>query len=593
MPAESKLTLSTDEVRASGLFTGRNIYNIPYFQRPYKWNRERTAQLEADVLKLVGGETDVHFLGAIITHQRPRANAAQSHIIEVIDGQQRLTTIYLYILAAVRTLIDNDEIEEAKALFLNFLVDGLSTGSGSNLRLHTSHEDRSRLNMVVQEILDTKQFAAQLVGFTFRRLATADAHDSNKGKAIKNNYASAKRFFKTQFTEGGAERVSAVYGAMLEHLTVVQIEVQDPTNGPKIFDSLNSRQQPMTAGDLIRNDIFARAADSDPSEVNRINEEEWFPFYRGFWVEDKNYFDEYFFPYGLIQNSKLTKSQVYKALSNSWQGKEPGEVIQELATYQPHFMDLAAGGNRVGHIAEVAERLSRFPAAGAPSSVYPFVMQISAAISDGTMDEKSGIAILDVIDAFLTRRAICGIEPTGLHAVFKGLWKDCAGEVKASKVIDKIRGHKTVAWPSNEDVRNAVITRPLFGSAITKYVVREYDRSLGGDKHTTVAHLEHVLPQKTTASWPFSKEQHAELHNVLGNLLPLSPSMNSSVGNEPYASKRSRYSTDSVFKSVRDFASKYPDWTPAEVNARGRILAEWAVERWPEYVSDKETNPQG
>lgn len=586
MPAEPKLTLSTDEVRASGLFTGRNIYNIPYFQRSYKWNRERTSQLEADVLKLVGGESDVHFLGAIITHQRARANAAQSHIIEVIDGQQRLTTIYLYILAAVRTLIDNDQTEEAKALFLNFLVDGLSTGSGSNLRLHTSHEDRSRLNMVVQEILDTKQFASQLVGFTFRRLATADAQDSNKGKAIKNNYASAKRFFKAQFKEGGAERVSAVYGAMLEHLTVVQIEVQDPTNGPKIFDSLNSRQQPMTAGDLIRNDIFARAADSDPSEVNRINEEEWLPFYRGFWVGDKNYFDEYFFPYGLIQNSKLTKSQVYKALRDSWQGKEPGEVIQELATYQAHFMDLAAGGNRVGHNAVVAERLGRFHAAGAPSSVYPFIMQLSAAISAGSLDEGFGLEILNVIDAFLTRRAICGIEPTGLHAVFKGLWKDCGGEIDASKVVKKIRGYKTVAWPSSDDVRIAVATRPLYGSAITKYVVREYDRSLGGDKHNTVAHLEHILPQKPTVSWPFSKEQHAELHNVLGNLLPLSPSMNSSVGNEPYASKRSRYSSDSVFKSVRDLANHYPEWTPSEVKARSLVLADWAIERWPEFVSD-------
>jgi hypothetical protein len=587
MPAEPKLTLSTDEVRASGLFTGRNIYNIPYFQRPYKWNRERTSQLEADVLKLVGGETDVHFLGAIITHQRARANAAQSHIIEVIDGQQRLTTIYLYILAAVRTLIDNDQIEEAKALFLNFLVDGLSTGSGSNLRLHTSHEDRSRLNMVVREVLETKQFADQLVGFTFRRLATADAHESNKGKAIKNNYSSAKRFFRAQFKEGGAERVSAVYGAMLEHLTVVQIEVQDPTNGPSIFDSLNSRQQPMTAGDLIRNDIFARAADSDPAEVNRINEEEWYPFYRGFWVGDKNYFDEYFFPYGLIHNSKLTKSQVYKALSSSWQGKEPGEVITELAAYQPHFMDLIAGGNRAGHSPAIAERLARLHAAGAPSSVYPFVMQLSASVRSGSMDESSGVEILDVIDAFLTRRAICGIEPTGLHAVFKGLWKECGDEVTRSAVIRKIRGYKTVAWPSDQDVRAAVATRPLYGSAITRYIVREYDRSRGGDKHNTVAHLEHVLPQKVTSSWAFSKEQHAELHNVLANLLPLSPSMNSSVGNEPYAAKRSRYASDSVFKSVRDFAVEYAEWTPEAVKARSEVLAEWAIGRWPEYPADE------
>lgn len=585
MPAEPKLTLSTDEVRASGLFTGRNIYDIPYFQRPYKWDREKINQLQADVLKLVDGETDVHFLGAIITHQRARANAAQSHIIEVIDGQQRLTTIYLYILAAVKTLIDCDQMDEAKAIFLNFLVDGLNTGGGSNLRLHTSHEDRARLNMVVQEILDTKKFSDHLVGFTFRRLATSDGSNTTKGKAIRNNYAAAKRFFMTQFDQGGVERVAAVYGSMLEHLTVVQIEVQDPTNGPKIFDSLNSRQQPMTAGDLIRNDIFARAADSDPSEVDRINAEEWLPFYRKFWIGDKNFFDEYFFPYGLIHNPKLTKSQVYKALRDSWQGKEPGEVIHELAKYQPHFMDLVSGGNRAEHHPIMAERMGRLHAGGAPNSVYPFVMRLSAAVSEELIDESVAADVLDVVDAFLTRRAICGIEPTGLHAVFKGLWNECGGNMNAMTVADAVRSRRTVAWPSDEDVRRDVAARPLYGSAITKYVVREYDRSLGGDKHNTIAQLEHVLPQKLTTSWSFTKEEHGELHNLLANLLPLSGSMNSSVGNEPYTTKRGRYSADSVFKSVRDFADRYPDWTPVELKERAKLLADWAVERWPEYRS--------
>lgn len=583
MPAEPKLTLSTDEVRASGLFTGRNIYDIPYFQRPYKWDREKISQLQSDVLKLVDGETDVHFLGAIITHQRARANAAQSHIIEVIDGQQRLTTIYLYILAAVKTLIGSGQVEEAKALFLNFLVDGLSTGSGSNLRLHTSHEDRARLNMVVEEVLATNSFAEQLVGFTLRKLATGEESDTTKGKAIKNNFSAASKFFRAQLEQGGTERVAAVYGAILENLTVVQIEVQDPTNGPKIFDSLNSRQQPMTAGDLIRNDIFARMADSNPDEVDRLNTERWLPFYHGFWIGEKNYFDEYFFPYGLIHNPNLTKSRVYKALSTAWKDKDPSDVIVELSRYQPHFMSLVSGENRAGHSQALAERLGRLHAAGAPSSVYPFVMRVSAAAREQALDEATAVDILDLIDAFLTRRALCGYEPTGLHAVFKGLWNECEQPITASKVRAAIGKHKTVAWPSDSDVREAVQTRPLYGSAVTKYFVREFDHSRGGDKHKTIAHLEHILPQKLTDSWPFTRDEHVALVDLLPNLLPLTSSMNSSIGNESLATKRSRYSADSVFKSVREFGLEHSEWTPARLKERGRLLADWAVERWPDF----------
>jgi hypothetical protein len=57
-------------------------------------------------------------------------------------------------------------------------------------------------------------------------------------------------------------------------MSVVQIDIKDPTSGPKIFDSLNSRQEPMTVGDLIRNEIFSRVADEDPDEIERIDQDE-------------------------------------------------------------------------------------------------------------------------------------------------------------------------------------------------------------------------------------------------------------------------------------------------------------------------------
>lgn len=579
-----KLTLNTDEVRASGLFTSKNVFDIPFFQRPYKWDSEKINQIEGDIRSLVDGQNDVHFLGAIITHQRARANATQSQIVEVIDGQQRLTTIYLYIVAAVQTFIDIGEMDEAKSHFLNFVVDITASGPGSNLRLHSSHEDRARLNEIVYSVLGTKNFEKELVGFHFRPLATSSSPSEKSGRFIRNNFNAAKRFFKKQFDEGGVDRVKAAANAILDQLTVVQIEVQDPTNGPKIFDSLNSRQQPMTPGDLIRNDIFARVADSDPDTVNRLNEEKWLPFYQSFWSSDRNYFDDYFFPYGLVHNSKVTKSQVYRMLRDSWNGKEPSIVIDELSSYQKIFMDLAAGGSRAGHSPEVTARIAKLHDSGAPSSSYPFVMRLSHALQAEEVQEAQAIAILELLDSFLTRRAICGIEPTGLHAVFKGLWNDCGEEVSTKTVAEAIRRHRTVAWPGDTEVKRAVKTREMAGSGIARYVLREYDTSLGGDAHNTVAQLEHILPQKLTNAWSsFSKDEHRDMHNRLANLLPLSGSMNASVGNEGFQHKRSRYAADSIFKSVRSFANEHEEWTPALLEARGESLADWVVNRWASF----------
>jgi hypothetical protein len=121
-------------------------------------------------------------------------------------------------------------------------------------------------------------------------------------------------------------------------MSVVQIDVFDPTNGPKIFDSLNSRQEPMTVGDLIRNEVFSRVADQSPEVVERLDRDRWQPFYEKFRQNEKNLFDSYFFPYGLTRNPNLSKSEIYGYLREQWKEmKSPAEIIDQLAHTKPLF----------------------------------------------------------------------------------------------------------------------------------------------------------------------------------------------------------------------------------------------------------------
>jgi uncharacterized protein with ParB-like and HNH nuclease domain len=107
-----KLTNNADEADISSLIGNDSIFAIPFFQRPYKWKPAKLAQLNSDVLALVDEESDIHFLGAIIIHGLA-SKPAEAQIFEVIDGQQRLTTLYLYMCAVVKTLLDEGESEEA------------------------------------------------------------------------------------------------------------------------------------------------------------------------------------------------------------------------------------------------------------------------------------------------------------------------------------------------------------------------------------------------------------------------------------------------------------------------------------------------
>jgi hypothetical protein len=574
----TKLTNNSDEADISQLLSGDSIFYIPYFQRPYKWKRDNLIRLQQDALNIVDGTTDNHFLGAVIIHGR-RANPSEPTIYDVIDGQQRITTIFLYIAATIKILSQNGHVDEAVALFQKYMSLGRQPKGMSNVKLHPCKEDRKQINEVLNDLTSNVQFREKLGSFTPQLLPSTG---KDKGP-LRQNYRSALRFLAEQYKQGAHERVQQIYQAFLESMSVVQIDVWDPTNGPKIFDSLNSRQEPMTIGDLVRNEIFSKVSSDTAEHIDQIDETYWQPFYKKFQQDGKNLFDGYFFPFGLISDPNLTKSDVYNSLRKKWEATEdPKEIISDLSVYQNAFIDIVCETNHQTHSKEVSKWLNRLTRMGLPTSTYPFLMALSQAIKNESIEPDKGIEVLEAIESFLVRRAICGIEPTGLHAVFKRLWFDIKEKPTWVNVRRAIQEHKTVSWPSDDDLRSSVLQRPLYGAAITPYFLRQYDNSLGGDAPKDIAWIEHILPQTMSDPWrkSYSDEQHKKYVNILANLIPLSSEMNSSLRNSDYATKAARYASDSMFKSARELAKSYKEWTPASIDARANHLAEWAVGRW-------------
>ena len=130
-----------------------------------------------------------------------------------------------------------------------------------------------------------------------------------------------------------------------------------------------------------------------------------------------------------------------------------------------------------------------------------------------------------------------------------------------------------------------VISRNIYKSNICKYFVLQFDLSLGGDQPKDIPHIEHVLPQ-SRKKWTtkISEINHKKYLHTAANLLPLSKKMNQSISNEPYEIKKPNFKNDSMFKSSREFANKYNDWTIDEIMDRANKLAEWSISRWPDRV---------
>ena len=343
----------------------------------------------------------------------------------------------------------------------------------------------------------------------------------------------------------------------------------------------------MTTGDLVRNEIFSRVADRPPNEVESLDEQYWQPFYERFKLTpEHSSFDGYFFPFGLIKDPNLKKSDVYAHLRNLWKDeKSPAAIIKDLAIYQQAFLDVERGSNLQGLSKPLAQAVGRLSII-TPTSTYPFIMRLLKGLASLEIEEADGLSILGILESFLVRRAICGHEPTGLHAVFKGLWIDCEGSPTATRVEAAIRAHKTVVWPTTDEVKACAVTRPLYGSGITNFLLVEWNKGMGGDVPGVIPWIEHVLPDTISDGWKllFSEKQHEAMKDRLANLLPLSQPMNQGLGNKDYQSKRKIYESDSMYKAAREFAKEFSIWGPVEIEKRSKDISEWVAGRWPNQL---------
>lgn len=207
----------------------------------------------------------------------------------------------------------------------------------------------------------------------------------------------------------------------------------------------------------------------------------------------------------------------------------------------------------------------------------------------GYLSEANTCAILDAVESFLFRRAISGIEPTGLHAVFKGLWQELAGTaaeeeldeaVTADRVRNAISNKATVVWPKADDFRVAVETGELYRRKIAAYALREYELSLKGETPADAHQIEHIAPQNATELWKEAiPEDYERLLHTWGNLLPLTPTMNPSQGQNDFSLKKAAFA-DSIFASAREVA-KEAVWNAQTIKNRSKRIADWALTRWP------------
>ncbi len=579
MDSGLKVTDQQQEISFSDIVSGDNVINIPLFQRAYRWSAPNLKELWDDIDDIIEEKSKSQFLGVLVLVSQT-GKIGRPDVFDVVDGQQRLSTCYLIILGLAFVSAKNGNGVWASEVITKFLLLRPFSDNPYNTKLVPAAADRQQFKSLWDKTRALPALSAPgLFGANPPSPpAPAGLPTGNMTKQFDRILRRLNEVYRDE-KQGGLERILEI---LVSTLSFVQISLRDPTAAPKIFERLNARGEKITTGDLVRNEIFARVP-NDPGMAQAIFSNNWQPFEAQF--HDKHIdLERYLFPYGLVIDSQITKAELFSTLRKRWDGlPSPQAIIEDLARYYPEFVALEAGTLDPVWGKRLRIQMRRLHEMGAPSSVYPFVFGLFEAMRRGEGDEDQICDALELVEGFLFRRAICGYEPTGLHAVFKGLWKESSGKgFPSQKAISAaISARTTVPWPNDIEFAANIAAGNLYDRNIKKFALLEYERSAKGESPADDFEIEHILPQTPSAHWEgVFGDQYNELVNTWANLIPITRNMNPAVGQQEFASKKNLYK-DSIFATTRSIGQSWPEWTPDAVRSRAAALQDWAIGRWP------------
>ena len=612
-------------------------FMVPIYQRRYQWSDTELTPFWHDVVAkadeaLSGQPRFQHYMGALIL--APGGDGYSVGVtprIQVVDGQQRLTTFQLF-LAALREVARARQVNGVDASVNNYLFNQTMRGDVdplSKFKLSPTPADRELIHDIIELGYDEvrskyKEYYYQngnlrpggvppaLAAYhrfydwivDYARFGLADQSEKDIGDEPDGD----------NDPQIGAARISALLQALLSHMKLVVISLGEGDDAQVIFETLNSKGKPLLAMDLVRNNIFHRA-ESQGEAAESLYRRLWGTFEEPFWEQTGPRARparpriDHFLGHALTAQTGAATSMrelyaEYRAFARP-KGKPRFEKVEDellaLTQYAPTYVTLEEANGETSSLGWLGGKLATWEV----TTAYPVVFQIA----DAGLDEKEAKLIYRMIYSYVVRRAICGLTAKNFNNVFQRIASRFLREGPSAKAFAETfadQNGSAVKFPTDDEVRVAILANPLYnwfskGGRLPDVLWELETASRSKFSETTKRPenlwVEHVMPRSWDAYWPLpsgepldrlsvdpimtaSIVERDRIIHTLGNLTLTTDLLNISLGNGGFADKRAALDAESLLALNKWFSSR-TDWNEEAIIERGRHLAERAIEIWP------------
>jgi len=531
-------------------------FKVPAYQRSYAWEKEHVEALLNDVYDSIKNKDNEYFLGsAVVTGHSDKR-------YEVVDGQQRLTTISL-LIATIKDIFKNEsEYETALDLEREFLASSDRRSKEKESRLILNEID----NELYQELIENTKFqdiSGKYTRQSHKRLFEAASTINEYIESI------------CQRAKDSDELLHDWLDYLQTNLKIILVITPDDSNAFVIFETLNDRGLDLAISDLLKNYLFLKSAERIEETKNRwlstvailesaSDDAIIVPYLRHFAMSKYGLIREKDL-YSLIK-TKITSKRL--ALSFSTDLSECAKIYSALLNTDHEFWE--------SYAPSVRNSISALNTLGM-IQIRPLLLAII-----NNFDKSNIASAFSKLVAVAIRFQIVGGVGGGLLEKYYADTAKSVSDSKISTVKDLIETFTAV--PTDSAFQTAFSVSTISKAKLARFYLRSLEDSFGTEKtsslDTTKVNLEHVLPQTLTEYWSkkFTAEEHKAHINRLGNLTLMSSKINSSFENQNFEDKKTEYEK-SEFEITKEI-SRYDSWDKEDIDKRQNFLAELAVKIW-------------
>lgn len=548
------------------LSNSKEAYKVPIYQRPYAWKKDQWDDLFEDIINLEPNDT--HFLGSIVVvpEKEEGARLGSTNYFQIVDGQQRITTILIW-LSAMRDIAKEKGNDELANHITKTYLFATEFKEGKEINIPKIHLAEADLNPLLNLLYGKERNGTHRI---------YECYDYFKKITESENY----------------------WEILTENISLVHINAFNQFNAFRLFETLNDRGLELSGADLIKNFILMKVSNNREVFIDAVDE--WNDMYGKIKdLEPVTFIRRY-----MLSNyrGKTSKTKLYEEIKKKFSNKKDEEILEFVkdlnknATIYEKIYNKQFSSEKINKILSILQLIEVSPS-------YTLLLKIFSLLDEEIENEKDVekniMKILKLIESFHIRWSICGLSTSRLDQIYNNICmnlseipKDSNSSKNYLELIKEILT-KEIRGNADDGIFKSNFLSRTFNSndKRTKYILwklSEPSEEMIFD--VNVVQTEHIMPQNLRKEWikylmrnsSKSHEKiraiHKEKLNLIGNLTIIKGEWNQSMSNKLFENKRPEY-TKSDFKLNKEL-SNYSQWKFHEIDKRSNELADRAINIW-------------